>query len=78
MSNIACNGPCGPFHTIGDSLKCDKCGEVHPKLVCPECGGPVDKDGDTTHPSHCSECVCYSGNEPECKTCGFFPCDSSC
>lgn len=48
------------------------------KLVCPECGGPVNKDGDTTHPAHCKGCVRYSSNEPDCNTCGFMSCDNSC
>ena len=37
---------------------------------CPECGGDIDKDGDTTE-----ECCRYS---PECKTCGCASCDGSC
>ena len=45
---------------------------------CPDCDRPVDKDGDTIAPGHCDECPNYSTNEPECKTCGYFPCDQSC
>lgn len=57
---------------------------IYPKTVdtivrkCPDCGRLVDKDGDTIEPSHCSECPNYSPNEPECPTCGYFPCDQSC
>ena len=37
---------------------------------CPECGGPVDSDGDSTD-------VCaYS--PIECGVCGWAPCDLSC
>lgn len=37
---------------------------------CPECGMPVDIDGDSTE-------VCnYS--PVECETCGWSPCDGSC
>lgn len=50
---------CDPF---GDSI--DTVGE------CPECGGPVDTDGDSTD-------VC--GYSPqECDLCGWAPCDESC
>jgi len=48
------------------------------KFLCPACGRAVDKDGDTIDPHHCSECPNHSPNEPECATCGFFPCDQSC
>lgn len=48
------------------------------KLVCPECGRAVDKEGCSIDPHHCSECPNHSTNPPECDTCGFFPCDSSC
>lgn len=37
---------------------------------CPECGGDVDADGQSTEAS-CN----YS---PACKTCGWAPCDGSC
>lgn len=37
---------------------------------CPDCGGPVDYDGDA-----CSGCN-YS--PVECETCGARPCDGSC
>ncbi len=38
--------------------------------TCPECGGDVDADGDTTE-GGCN----YSTS---CKTCGSAPCDGSC
>ena len=48
------------------------------QISCPECGRAVDKDGSTIDPCHCDECPNYSTNTPDCETCGFFPCDSSC
>lgn len=39
---------------------------------CPDCGGYVDCDGDTTEQDSCS----YSPTE--CSTCGYSPCDGSC
>lgn len=38
---------------------------------CPECGGPVDKDGETTLP-------CCNYSPIECDTCKWSPCDLSC
>lgn len=39
--------------------------------VCPDCGGDVDKDGESTE-----EGCTYS--PVECDTCGWRPCDWSC
>lgn len=37
---------------------------------CPDCGEPVDADGDAVH---------SCGYSPlECETCGWRPCDQSC
>jgi len=50
---------------------CDNGGSDLPEVgVCPECGGPVDKDGDTV------EACNYSS--VDCTTCGNAPCDGSC
>lgn len=39
--------------------------------VCPDCGGEVDADGDTTEARcHYSPVIC--------KECGYAPCDDSC
>ena len=38
---------------------------------CPECGGDVDEEGQTTLP-----CCFYSPKV--CDTCGWQPCDGSC
>jgi hypothetical protein len=37
---------------------------------CPECGAPVDADGDAVG-EHC-------GYSPRCPVCGDSPCDESC
>jgi hypothetical protein len=50
---------------------CDNCNEGSiPVDVCPECGNPVDEDGDSTM-------IC-SYSPVECETCGWAPCDGSC
>lgn len=38
--------------------------------VCPDCGSPVDKDGDAVTGCHYSPC--------DCETCGHCGCDQSC
>ncbi len=37
---------------------------------CPDCGGPVDADGDACSGCNYSPCIC--------ETCGARPCDGSC
>ena len=39
---------------------------------CPECGEPVDSDGDTLVDYYCSYCPVF------CDTCGDHGCDQSC
>lgn len=40
------------------------------KLECPDCGEPVDEDGDALEGCNYSPV--------QCKTCGAAPCDQSC
>lgn len=50
---------------------CEPQGSTLPESgECPDCGEPVDKDGDT------KEACVYS--PILCKTCGWCPCDQSC
>lgn len=57
---MSCCDPSGPYpeDTVG---KCSN----------PDCGGDVDKDGESTE-----ECCNYSPKV--CKVCGWSPCDQSC
>lgn len=51
---------------------CAPCENDEPTVgECPDCGGGVDKDGDTT------ETCCYY-SPTVCETCGWSPCDLSC
>lgn len=50
---------------------CEPCGSGLPHdHDCPECGEPVDEDGDTLDACYYSPKLCY--------TCGCAPCDGSC
>ena len=62
---------CGWEQPKEKDMCCEPCGSDLPEAGdCPDCGGPVDIDGDT------KQACAYS--PVDCETCGSAPCDDSC